>query len=72
MTLTAVATAEPESENWRETMPIWAHQRWWLIRKQYSYNSFKLVSFLEDPTGLNYLLIEDPDGDQFAISIARH
>lgn len=26
---TAVATAD---NNWRETMPIWAHQEWWNIQ----------------------------------------
>lgn len=46
---TLIAIAD-RPEDWRETMPTWAHMAWWALRKANPmFFRFELVSFVPAP-----------------------
>jgi len=64
----------PDRESWQETMPVWAHMRWRILRSQdAAYNAFAIDGFLfayplEDA---GYILVKSPEDEEFAILVEK-
>lgn len=47
MSVILTAVGAPDSDNWREEMPIWAHMIWWRLRHEYpSLRRSKILSYV--------------------------
>lgn len=48
----------PESDNWQETMPIWAHQVWWDLRRQFpKLRKLRIIAY-EALDDCGYIVVE--------------